>query len=180
MAAHLKNSPRYPSRATRAASASRRRGSICSISRRGIGELSELIRRLLFLKDQEVLIGKELEVLHELESRVLRLADDLGSRDVLLGRVRSAWSAGGVVDDCHPTALFHPGGHRAIKIDPVADVVGGVAKKYEVNSVFWQHRIVFTGDDGLDVVQAFLVCLLLQITEDIRGDVDRVDLTVRR
>ena len=94
---------------------------------------------------------------------MVTLNSTAGLSSQLLGRVRIALSAGGIIDDRHPTVRFQSGGHTAIERYPVGDVVSGVAKKCQVDSARGQHRILFTGDDGRDVAQALFVCAFFEV-----------------
>src|SRR5947209_1000778 len=123
-------------------------------------------------EDQEVLTGKESKLVDELEPCFSRFADYLRARNELLGRVGRMVAAGWIIDDRQPAVLLQPGEHPAIEIRPVGDVVGRVAKEYEVDGVAGQQRIVFPGDDAHDVAKSLLLGLLLEISQDVRCHVD--------
>src|SRR5437899_10686133 len=82
-------------------------------------------------EDQEVLTGKESELVDELEPCFSRFADYLRARNELLGRMGRMVAAGRIIDDRQPAVLLQPGEHPAIEIRPVGDAVGRVAKYTE-------------------------------------------------
>jgi len=99
--------------------------------------LAATLRRALRLfKNQEVVIRQKSEFLDKFESCRFRLSNHLSAWNQLLHRMRGMFAARWIIDNRQAPFFLNSGTHFALKICPVLDMVGGIAKERQVDRIF--------------------------------------------
>ena len=134
---------------------------------------------LSLFEDKKIMIGKNAKIFYELEACFFRFVDCLGAWHEHLSWMRSVLAARRIIYDHESSMPLHSRAHFSVKIHAVRNVMCGVAEECHINRILRQHRVIFAGNNGSDVMQTFLVRALFQIIKDVSSDINRVNLALR-